>query len=98
VALFGFGYDDELLKKMDAPWDGVYAAERLLEADARGRGMTVDELRRERRALYDRWITEQARGEGAAPAGAQRASGVESARPPARRTALGDTILGASGG
>lgn len=98
VALFGFGYDDEFLKKMDAPWEGVHAAERLLEAEARRRGTSVDELRRERRALYDRWISEQTRGEGAAPAGAQRASGEQSAPPPAWRTGPGDTILGVSGG
>lgn len=98
VALFGFGYDDELLKKMDAPWEGVHAAERLLEAEARQRGMSVDGLRRERRALYDRWIAEQARGEGAAPAAAQRASEAQSAPPPVWRTAPDEKALGVSGG
>ncbi len=75
VALFGFGYDDELLRKMDEPWEGVRAAERLLDEEARRRGLPVEALRRERRALYDRWIGEQARGDSAAPGEARRAAG-----------------------
>ncbi len=75
VALFGFGYDGELLSKMEEPWEGVRAAERLLDEEARRRGLPVEELRRERRALYDRWIGEQARGDSAAPDEARRAAG-----------------------
>lgn len=98
VALFGFGYDDELLKKMGAPWEGVRAAERLLEGEARGRGLSLDALRRERRALFERWTAEQARGEGAAPAGAQRAAGEPSTRTPAWPGPPGHTISRVSGG
>lgn len=98
VALFGFGHDEELLRKMGSPWEGVRAAERLLEAEAGARGLSLDALRRERRALYRRWISEQARGEGAAPAGAERASADPSTRALEGRETPGDTLLRVSGG
>jgi hypothetical protein len=67
VALFGFGYDEEFLKILGEPWDGVREAERSLAEEARRTGRTVDDLRREKRELYDRWLTEQALAEGQPP-------------------------------
>ena len=55
VALFGLGYDDEFLKVMGEPWPGVRQAERLLEAAAADQGKSMDEIRRERQALFDRF-------------------------------------------
>jgi hypothetical protein len=55
VALFGLGYDDEFLKVMGEPWPGVREAERVLEAAATDQGKTVEEVRRERQALFDRF-------------------------------------------
>jgi hypothetical protein len=63
VALFGFGYDDDLLKVLGEPWDGVRAAEERLREEARTRGVSVEGVRRERQALYDRWSAEQAQAE-----------------------------------
>jgi hypothetical protein len=61
VALFGFGYDDDFLKVLGEPWPGVGAAERALATDAGRQGRTVEQIRRERQALYDRWLEEQTR-------------------------------------
>ncbi|HWX25069.1 MAG TPA: peptidoglycan recognition family protein, partial [Vicinamibacteria bacterium] len=63
VAEFGFNYDDGFLKVLGEPWPGVRDAERSLAAEASRQGKTVDELRRERQGLYDRWLSEQARDE-----------------------------------
>ena len=63
VALFGFGYDDDFLKVLGEPWDGVRAAEERLREEARPRGMGVDDVRHERQALYDRWIADQVQAE-----------------------------------
>ncbi len=63
VALFGFGYDEDFLKVMDKPWAGVGKAEETLAREAKGRGMSLDELRHERQDLYDRWLAEQTRDE-----------------------------------
>jgi len=58
VAVFGFDYDDDFIAMMGAPWDGVAAAEQLLAAQANRRGITVEELRREKHRTYDRWREE----------------------------------------
>ena len=63
VAAFGFTYDDEFLKILGRPWEGVRAAERALASEAQSQGKTVDELRRQRQGLYDRWLADQARDE-----------------------------------
>jgi hypothetical protein len=65
VALFGFGYDDDFLKILGEPWRGVRDAENLLLQEAAQRGVTVEGIRRERQDLYHRWLSEQARDEGA---------------------------------
>jgi hypothetical protein len=65
VALFGFGYDDDFLKILGEPWPGVREAEGTLQQEAQQRGVTVEEIRRERQDLYHRLISEQARDEGA---------------------------------
>ena len=58
VALFGLGYDDEFLKVMGEPWPGVREAERVLEVAATDQGKTVDQIRRERQALFDRFLAD----------------------------------------
>jgi hypothetical protein len=63
VALFGFGYDGDLVKAMGEPWPGVREAERALAAEAAREGKTLEALRRERQAAYDRWREEQTRDE-----------------------------------
>jgi hypothetical protein len=70
VAAFGFGYDEEFLKVLSEPWPGVRAAEAGLQDEASRRGTTLDEIRRERQGVYDRWLAEQVRDEDA-----ERASG-----------------------
>ncbi len=61
VAVFGFGYDDQFLNVLGEPWPGVREAEAVLAAAASAQGKTVEEIRRERQDLYDRWVAEQAR-------------------------------------
>jgi hypothetical protein len=61
VALFGLGYDDEFIRVMGEPWPGVREAERQLEVAARDGGKTVDDVRRERQALFDRFLVDLTR-------------------------------------
>ena len=62
VELFGFGYDEPFLEVMGGePWPGVRKAEDRLETDAMATGRTIEDVRRERSELYDRWLAEQAR-------------------------------------
>ncbi len=61
VALFGFGYDDDFIKVLGEPWEGVGAAERGLAQEAEGQGQGLDEIRKQRQDLYDRWIRELSR-------------------------------------
>ncbi len=63
VARFGFGYDEGFLKVLPEPWPGVRAAERRLAEDAARVGQSLEKLRRERQALYDRWFLEQAQAD-----------------------------------
>jgi hypothetical protein len=65
VALFGFGYDEDFIKVLGEPWEGVVSAERLLEQEAAQRNRSVAEVRGEKQGLYDRWILEQAQEEAA---------------------------------
>jgi hypothetical protein len=74
VAEFGFGYDEEFLKVLSEPWPGVRAAEAGLQDEASRRGTTLDEVRRERQGIYDRWLAEQVRDEDAERAGGQTRS------------------------
>jgi hypothetical protein len=87
VALFGFGYDDKFLRVLGEPWAGVRSAESMLATEAARQGKTLDDYRRERRALYDRWHSDQTKDEEAAaslradrgaPAAPVRGSGVRS--------------------
>jgi len=66
VALFGFGYDEEFLKVLSEPWAGVRSAERSLADAALLKGQALEDYRRERQALYDKWRAEQTREEEAA--------------------------------
>lgn len=62
VELFGFGYDEPFLEVMGGePWAGVREAEDRLETEALSTGRTVEDVRRERSELYDRWLAEQTR-------------------------------------
>jgi hypothetical protein len=62
VELFGFGYDEPFLAVMGGePWPGVREAEERLETEALATGRAVDDVRRERSELYDRWLAEQTR-------------------------------------
>ena len=64
VARFGFWYDEDLPKAMGPDlWPGVALGERALARDAAESGRPVDELRAERRALYDAWVAEQVKDE-----------------------------------
>ncbi len=63
VARFGFGYDDEFLKVLPEPWDGVRAAEQRLADDAKREGKSLEDVRRERQRTYDRWAVEQAQAD-----------------------------------
>jgi hypothetical protein len=60
IAIFGFAYDDHFIQVLGQPWSGVRDAERALAGEASRQGKTVATLRRERRALYDRWTRQQA--------------------------------------
>jgi N-acetylmuramoyl-L-alanine amidase len=61
VAIFGFTYDDPFLATMGEPWPGVREAEHILAGEAAARGKTTEEIRKERRAIYDGWAAEQTR-------------------------------------
>lgn len=63
VAMFGFGYDDDFLKVLGEPWQGVRDGEQRLASEAQRRGVAVDEVRQERQGLYDRSIRAQAEAE-----------------------------------
>jgi len=43
------------------PWPGVREAERELHAEAQATGRSVAEVQRDRGAIYERWLAEQAR-------------------------------------
>ncbi len=55
VALFGFNYDSEFLRTVGERWPGLIAAEKQLATEARERSISLDDLRRERQAVYRRW-------------------------------------------
>jgi hypothetical protein len=61
VALFGFGYDEPFLQVMGEPWPGVRDAERALLGEASSSGRPLDEMRRDKQALYDLWLAQQTR-------------------------------------
>jgi hypothetical protein len=73
VALFGFNYDNEFLRRVGERWPGLIVAERQLAAEARDRSMTIENLRRERQAEYHRWARQTPAGsEPAVEANAQQ--------------------------
>jgi N-acetyl-anhydromuramyl-L-alanine amidase AmpD len=76
VTLFGFGYNEDFLKVLDQPWPGVQEAFRRLEGEALASGRSVDDVRLERQALFDRWLAVQAQGE--AVAGAEQSTAAKS--------------------
>lgn len=56
VALFGFGYDQNFARAVGELWPGLVAAQNSVAAEARARAISIDALRQERRAVYDRWL------------------------------------------
>jgi hypothetical protein len=65
VALFGFAYDDDLLRAVGERWPGLIAAEQRLLDEAGARSMSVDAFRRERQHLYFQWSREAPGGDSA---------------------------------
>jgi len=61
VALFGFGYDDQFLAAVGEPWPGVREAERALDGEALAGGHSIEDVRKDKTDLYDRWLAEQTR-------------------------------------
>lgn len=76
VALFGFGYDlGDLRERMGEPWKGVMDAERAVAEEASKLGRSVDDVRREKQAVFDRWIADQTRDSEQAAAASPGAGG-----------------------
>lgn len=65
VTVFGFGHDDDFLRAVGKLNPGLITAERMLTTEAQSRGISLDALRQERRALYQKWRAQQ-RGKSAA--------------------------------
>ena len=64
IERFGFSYGEELVAVMgDDLWPGVSEGEQALGREAAQLGRGIEDLRAEKRALYDLWIAEQARDE-----------------------------------
>ena len=59
VRLFGFGYDDDLLKAIGAPWPGVLKAEAELKRDALKSGQSTGDFRLSLTKRFDLWFEEQ---------------------------------------
>jgi hypothetical protein len=59
VSLFGFTYDDPFLSVMGEPWPGVREAEQILAGEAARQGKPAEEIKKQRRAVYDGWVAEQ---------------------------------------
>ncbi len=68
VVVFGFQYDEQFLSVMGEPWPGVREAERGLDAEAAAQSKPVDEVRRGKQDLFDRWLQEQTRDQEASAA------------------------------
>jgi hypothetical protein len=56
VAFFGFSFDESLVSTMGEPWPGVREAASGFGEEAAKKGMTLEELRRQRRRTYDEWL------------------------------------------
>jgi hypothetical protein len=54
VTLFGFEHDGDYLRAVGKLSPGLITAERMLTTEARNRGITLDALRQERRARYEK--------------------------------------------
>jgi hypothetical protein len=65
VALFGFRYDEDFLAVLGDPWPGVVAAEAALREEAAREGRSLEDVRRDRQGLFDRWTTEQTQADAA---------------------------------
>jgi len=58
VAMFGFTYDREFVRVVGERWPGLVAAEESLRGDATKRHVSTEVVRLERRALYNKWISQ----------------------------------------
>lgn len=58
VALFGFDHDQNFARAVGELWPGLVAAQNSIAAEARTRAISIDALRRERQAVYDRWLSQ----------------------------------------
>lgn len=56
VTLFGFDYDQNFVRAVGELWPGLVAAQKSVAAEARTRAISIDALRQERQAVYDRWL------------------------------------------
>jgi hypothetical protein len=59
VTVFGFGHDDDFRRAVGKLSPGLITAERMLTKEAQDRGISLDALRQERRALYEKWRKQQ---------------------------------------
>jgi hypothetical protein len=80
VARFGFSYDEDFLKVLPVPWDGVRAAEQRLADDARREGKSLEDVRRARQRTYDSWAAEQVQADRKGGENVDRASVVRPQR------------------
>jgi hypothetical protein len=86
VSLFGFVYDDDFIKVMGEPWEGVRAAESALNQAATDQGKSLEALRRERQTLYDQWLEAQTKDQEQAAADRAKTPRAAEATPPNRRS------------
>ncbi len=57
ITLFGFGYDADYLRAVGR-WSGLDVADEILAREAQAQSLSVDELRAQRRAAYQRWVNQ----------------------------------------
>jgi len=58
IALFGFGYDDDLKQRVGEGWPGLDLADTVLANQAQDSGVSIETLRAQRRSLYTQWAKE----------------------------------------
>ena len=56
VTLFGFNYDQNFARAVGELWPGLVAAQNSVAAEAGARAISIEALRQERQAIYDRWL------------------------------------------
>jgi hypothetical protein len=56
VTLFGFNHDQNFARAVGELWPGLVAAQNSVAAEAGARAISIEALRQERQAIYDRWL------------------------------------------